>query len=201
MARKPTAKQIANAEDVLERASFASRPVQTKQFTPINPTRVGLLLELLGRKFDKSDRTPLRETITDLLLEVPLGGPVVSDEAVELLELLLEAEAGNQPRQDLLGIGISEIAKRSPSPPKKRKDTPALKAQKKNLSKAFKESNVINRKKNGQLKKGKTQSDVAKTAHRIVRKMNGAKKPAKRVSKPPKRAPSRKSSSPGKRRR
>ena len=194
LARKPTAKQVANAEDVLERASFANRPVRTKQFTPINPTRVGLLLELLGRKFDKSDRTPLRETITDLLLEVPLGGPVVSDEAVELLELLLEAEAGNQPRQDLLGIGISEIAKRAPSPPKKRKDTPALKAQKKNLSKAFKDANKSLRKKNGQLKKGKTQSDVAKTAHRMVRKMNGTKKPAKR-------APSRKSSAPRKRRR
>ena len=173
LARKPTAKQIAAAEDVLIRAQ---RPAKTKQFTPIIPNQIGLVLELLARKYGKSDRTPERELITDLLFEAPLGGPVVSDEVVEILDLLLAAEAGDRPGADMLGIGISEIAKRAPPPPKKRKDSPALKAQKKNLSKAFKDANKSLRKKNGQLKKGKTQSDVAKTAHRLVRKMNGTKK-------------------------
>ena len=45
----------------------------------------------------------------------------------------------------------------------------------KNLSTCFKEANSKLRLKNGKLKKGKTQSDVAKMAHRLLKKMNGTK--------------------------
>lgn len=158
----------------------------TRSFTPILPTRVGVLLELLDRKYGITERQPLRDKIVDILLELPLGGPAVSDEAVQLLEALAEAEVSDDRREAFIGVGVDELQRRVGSKPKpgpKRKDTPAMKQQKKNLSKAFKESNVINRKKNGQLKKGRTQTDVAKTAHRLVRKMNGTKKPVKRAPK------------------
>jgi hypothetical protein len=54
----------------------------------------------------------------------------------------------------------------------KRKRTPGEKAADKKLSKAFKKANMMCRKKNGQFKKGKSQKDVAKCAHRLRKKMN-----------------------------
>ena len=51
----------------------------------------------------------------------------------------------------------------------------AARASDKILSSAFKEANARLRKKNGQLKKGKTQADVARMAHRLRKKM-GTKK-------------------------
>lgn len=41
----------------------------------------------------------------------------------------------------------------------------------KNLSQCFRQANAKLRLKNGQLRKGKTQSDVAKMAHRLLKKM------------------------------
>jgi len=47
----------------------------------------------------------------------------------------------------------------------------AARASRKNLSRALKEANARLRKKNGQLKKGKTQADVMKLAQRLKKKM------------------------------
>ena len=166
-------------------AQLGVRETETKSFTPILPTQVGILLELLDRKYGITDRAPIRDKIIDILLQLPLGGPTVSDEVVQLLDALAEADASSNRRDAFIGVGVDELQRRVGSKPKtgpKRKDTPALKQQKKNLSKAFKEANSKLRKKNGQLKKGKTQSDVAKTAHRLARKMPSTKKPAKRAS-------------------
>ena len=56
-------------------------------------------------------------------------------------------------------------------PKPKRKRSTAMKAADKKLSKAFKKANMMCRKKNGQFKKGKSQKDVAKCAHRLRKKM------------------------------
>ncbi len=53
----------------------------------------------------------------------------------------------------------------------KRKRSNSARAADKKLSKAFKMANEKLRKKNGQLKKGKTQSDVARMAHRLRKKL------------------------------
>lgn len=50
------------------------------------------------------------------------------------------------------------------SPPRKRK-----RKKNSNLSRAFKEANARLRRKDGRLRKGKSQSDVAKLAHRILK--------------------------------
>ena len=47
----------------------------------------------------------------------------------------------------------------------------AARTSRKNLSKALKEANARLRKKNGQLKKGKTQADVMRLAQRLKKKM------------------------------
>nr|CRY97171.1 hypothetical protein [uncultured prokaryote] len=54
--------------------------------------------------------------------------------------------------------------------PKKKRSRSARAADKK-LSKAFKIANEKLRKKNGQLKKGKSQADIARMAHRLRKKM------------------------------
>ena len=56
-------------------------------------------------------------------------------------------------------------------PKPKRKRSTKEKAADKKLSKAFKQANLMCRKKNGQFKKGKSQKDVAKCAHRLRKKM------------------------------
>lgn len=52
-----------------------------------------------------------------------------------------------------------------------RKTSAAARKSRKNLSIALREANARLRKKNGQLKKGKTQSDVMKLAQRLKKKM------------------------------
>ena len=162
----------------------------TRSFTPILPTQVGILLELLDRKYGITDRAPIRDRIVDILLELPLGGPAVSDEAVELLEALSAAEASDDRGPAFIGVGIDQFRNRLPAAPKKRRDTPALKAHKKALSKGFKEANSKLRKNNGELRKGKTQSDVAKMAQRIARAAKPVAKKANRKN--PKRKKSKK---------
>ena len=54
--------------------------------------------------------------------------------------------------------------------PKRQRSRSARSADKK-LSKAFKEANRRMRTKNGKLRKGRTQSDIAKLAHRLRKKM------------------------------
>ena len=54
---------------------------------------------------------------------------------------------------------------------KPRKRSRAARASDKKLSKAFKEANRRYRKKDGSLRSGRTQSDIAKLAHRLRKKM------------------------------
>ena len=80
------------------------------------------------------------------------------------LRRLIESEReseGAKLSQEVGGTNKSSVKKRSRS---------ARKSDSK-LSKAFKEANARLRKKNGQLKKGKSQSDVARLAQRLRRKM------------------------------
>lgn len=64
-----------------------------------------------------------------------------------------------------MGFNFSQMSK-----PKRKRST-KMKAADKKLSKAFKKANMMCRKKNGQFKKGKSQKDVAKCAHRLRKKM------------------------------
>lgn len=59
---------------------------------------------------------------------------------------------------------------RTPSPPVKKRSRTARAANRK-LSLAFKEANRRLRKKNGELRSGKTQADVARLAQRLRRTM------------------------------
>ncbi len=56
-------------------------------------------------------------------------------------------------------------------PMKPRKRSRAARASDKKLSKAFKEANRRYRKKDGSLRSGRTQSDIAKLAHKLRKKM------------------------------
>ncbi len=55
--------------------------------------------------------------------------------------------------------------------PKKRRRSRTARSADKKLSEAFKEANEKLRLKNGSLRKGKTQGDVARLAHRLRKKM------------------------------
>ena len=59
----------------------------------------------------------------------------------------------------------------SPLVKPKRKRSKSARAADKKLSKAFKEANSKLRTNKGQLRKGKTQADVARMAHRLRKKM------------------------------
>jgi len=72
----------------------------------------------------------------------------------------LTGEAGPE-----LVIPMSSMMK-----PKKKRSRSARATDKK-LSKAFKEANARYRLKNGSLRKGRTQSDIAKLAHKLRKKM------------------------------
>ncbi len=62
--------------------------------------------------------------------------------------------------------GVAEIERKIV-----RKVSAAARKSRKNLSKALREANARLRKKNGQLKKGKTQADVMRLAQRLKKKM------------------------------
>jgi len=66
-------------------------------------------------------------------------------------------------------VGIETVAKAERGAV--RTVSKAARASRKNLSKALKEANARLRKKNGQLKKGKTQADVMRLAQRLKKKM------------------------------
>lgn len=74
------------------------------------------------------------------------------------------------PTLGLTGEAGPELVIPLMSAPKKKRSRSARAADKK-LSKAFKEANRRMRTKNGKLRKGKTQSDVAKLAHKLRKKM------------------------------
>lgn len=88
------------------------------------------------------------------LEDLASGGLVMSP------TLGLTGEAGPE-----LVIPISSMMK-----PKKKRSRSARAADKK-LSKAFKEANARYRLKNGSLRKGRTQADIARLAHKLRKKM------------------------------
>ena len=59
---------------------------------------------------------------------------------------------------------------KTPSPPVKKRSRSARSADKK-LSKAFKDANARYRLKSGALRKGRTQADIARLAHKLRKKM------------------------------
>lgn len=65
--------------------------------------------------------------------------------------------------------GASLAIRDAPTPPSKRKSRKQS-AHSKKLSKALEMANADLRKKNGDLKKGKTQSDVMTRAHSLIRR-------------------------------
>ena len=65
----------------------------------------------------------------------------------------------------------SSLANRMEEPPKPRRRSRSARSQDKKLSQAFKEANRRYRKKDGSLRNGRTQSDIAKLAHRLRKKM------------------------------
>ena len=65
----------------------------------------------------------------------------------------------------------SSLSDRDQEEPKPKRVSKKARSSRKNLSKALREANARLRKKNGQLKKGKTQSDVMRLAQRLKKKM------------------------------
>lgn len=89
-----------------------------------------------------------------LVREVAVAAPIALEESADALNLaLMGIESG--------ATLVSEPKKRSAA---------AKKADKK-LSKAFKMANERYRRKDGSLRKGRTQADIAKLAHKLRKKM------------------------------
>lgn len=65
------------------------------------------------------------------------------------------------------GEGASEQAKATMNTPPKRRRTNRKRSTQ--LSRAFRKANADLRNKNGTLKKGRTQADVAKRAHKLIK--------------------------------
>jgi hypothetical protein len=89
-----------------------------------------------------------------------------------VLEDLARGGLVTQPTFGLTGeAGPEFVIPLSQIPKPKRKRSRSARAADKKLSKAFKEANARYRKKNGGLKKGRTQADIARLAHRLRKKM------------------------------
>jgi hypothetical protein len=65
----------------------------------------------------------------------------------------------------------ASIAMSQEAPPKPKRRSKAARSQDKKLSQAFKEANARYRKKDGSLRNGRTQADIARLAHRLRKKM------------------------------
>jgi len=87
-----------------------------------------------------------------------------------VIEDLARGGLVTQPTFGFTGEAGPELVLPLMAKPKKKRSRSA-KASDKKLSKAFKEANSKLRLKNGKLRKGKSQSDVAKLAHRLRKKM------------------------------
>ena len=85
------------------------------------------------------------------------------DEYMALMRLLASAKESEGSQ---LALSMDE----KPSAKPKRRSKSA-RSQDKKLSQAFKEANRRYRKKDGSLRAGRTQSDIAKLAHRLKKKM------------------------------
>lgn len=86
------------------------------------------------------------------------------------LEDLARGGLVTRPTLGLTGEAGPELVVPLMMKPKKKRSRSARAADKK-LSKAFKMANAKYRLKNGQLRKGRTQSDIAKLAHKLRKKM------------------------------
>ncbi len=107
------------------------------------------------------------------LLKTPAGkatidGAVAFTLAEDDLEMASLAQGGlvMSPTLALIGEAGPEIVT-----PVKKKRSRSARASDKKLSKAFKEANARYRLKNGSLRKGRTQADIAKLAHKLKKKM------------------------------
>jgi len=108
-------------------------------------------------KVEKLQTKDLIEAINNPLVEVTPAGRISS-------RRVMRSPAG---RDVIRRSGQFSRANIMPPLPKKRKKN---KKHCKNLSQCFREANKKLRKANGQLRKGKTQADVARMAHRLMKK-------------------------------
>jgi hypothetical protein len=107
------------------------------------------------------------------LLKTPAGkatidGAVAFTLAEDDLSMASLAQGGlvMSPTLALIGEAGPELVT-----PVKKKRSRSARASDKKLSKAFKEANSRYRLKNGSLRKGRTQADIAKLAHKLKKKM------------------------------
>ena len=110
-------------------------------------------------------------------LDSPLG-QIVSEEAVAVVQKGIKKSTSGRTRlpkrQTSYGSGRFQAQFGQDmgfALPKKRKRTKRMKASDKMMSAAMAQANKSCRKKNGQFKKGKCQSDVTKIAHKLKKKM------------------------------
>ena len=94
---------------------------------------------------------------------LPIALPIVMDSQA--------AQAGLTDGVALFEQGANKLLNVLPSLVKPKKRSRTARTSDKKLSRAFKEANSKLRNKNGQLKKGKTQSDVARMAQRLKKQM------------------------------
>ena len=94
---------------------------------------------------------------------LPIALPIVMDPQA--------AQAGLTDGVALFEEGANKLLNVLPSLVKPKKRSRAAKSSDKKLSKAFKEANSKLRLKSGQLKKGKTQADLARLAQKLRKKM------------------------------
>lgn len=158
-------------------------------YLPTHPER-----ELPPRPVERTDRPPPRMSQAEWYA---IRSPGMYDEegrriANPLAEIVNdpnvtvtveERKAINDPKKGMLPSGkivrMDQVGGRSPLyPPLKMKRTRKKTKTDRTMSSCLKEANARYRKKNGQLKKGKSQSDVMRLAHRLCKKeMNkGTKK-------------------------
>ena len=113
------------------------------------------------------------------LMDSPLG-KIVTEETVGVVQTGIKKSTSGKTSMKRAGVqktgyGSGRFAKQFAMQgfdlPKPRKRSAAMKKADKKLSAAFKEANARCRKKNGQFKKGKCQTDVAKMAQRLKKKM------------------------------
>jgi len=89
-----------------------------------------------------------------------------------VLEDLARGGLVTQPTFGLTGeAGPEFVIPLSQIPKPKRKRSRSARAADKKLSKAFKEANARYRKKDGSLRSGRTQADIARLAHKLRKKM------------------------------
>jgi len=104
-----------------------------------------------------------------------LNGALVDQTAEKRGVVLEDFAKGGFVMQPTLGLtgeaGPEFVFPLTNIPKPKRKRSRSARAADKKLSKAFREANARYRKKDGSLRKGRTQADIARLAHKLRRKM------------------------------